>query len=159
MKRTGYLFVLLVGCGGGSDANVEGDFTIALTNRDNGCNFANWTVGDTAANIPVVIAQTESNVQATVNGGAGLALDLAFGARTYSGTVDGNDLLLELQGSRAQSMGNCAFTYNSQIDARIDVDTLTGRIDYTTATNGNTDCAPIDGCVSFQEFNGTRPPT
>jgi hypothetical protein len=23
---------------------------------------------------------------------------------------------------------------------------------------GNSDCAPYDGCTSFQEMNGTRPP-
>ena len=27
---------------------VAGNYTIALTNRDNGCMLANWTVGDTA---------------------------------------------------------------------------------------------------------------
>ena len=158
MKRARWLFVACAACGG-SDANVEGDYSIALTNRENGCNFPNWTVGETAANIPVVIVQVGNEVDATVNGLAGAALDFSFGSRTYEGTVDGDDLLLDLQGSRAQSMGNCAFTYNSTIDARLQGDALTGRIDYTTASNGNTDCAPIDGCVSVQEFNGTRPPT
>ncbi len=49
-------------------------------------------------------------------------------------------------------------TFNSEIRAVIDGDILTGQINYTSATNGNPDCAGITGCRSFQDFNGTRPP-
>jgi len=35
-------------------------------------------------------------------------------------------------------------------------DTLDGQIDYTSATNGNPDCAGIESCDSFQELTGTR---
>ena len=75
-----------------------------------------------------------------------------------NGDVDGNDFVLELFGTPSQNSGNCTFTYNSVIDGAISGDTLTGRIEYRAATNGNPDCAAITGCVSFQEFNGTRPP-
>jgi len=37
-------------------------------------------------------------------------------------------------------------------------DTMTGRINYTPATNGNSDCAAVSGCLTYQEFNGSRPP-
>lgn len=142
----------------GSDADVAGDYTIALTNRDNGCQFANWTEGETASSIPVVITQDGSNVTATVNGGAGIVLDLALGSRVYNGDVDGDDVFLELFGTRAQQSGDCTFTYNSVIDASIAGDVLTGRIEYRAATNDNPGCAAIEGCLSFQDFNGTRPP-
>ena len=159
MQRFACSFLIIAAaCGGDSDANVAGDFTIALTNRDNGCELENWVVGNQATNIPVVITQSGADVTATVNGAAGVVLDLALGARVYTGTVDGNDLLLELFGTRGQQRGNCSFTFNSNIDASISGDTLTGRIDYRAATNANPDCAPLEGCVSFQEFNGTRPP-
>ena len=152
------ILVTVAACGGGSDADVEGDFTIALTNRDNGCELANWTVGEQSSNIPVLIAQDGAEVTATVNGIAGGVLDLALGSRIYTGTVDGDDLALELFGTRGQQRGNCSFTFNSNIDASISGDTLTGRIEYRAATNANPDCAALEGCVSFQEFNGTRPP-
>jgi hypothetical protein len=158
MKRLYPILVLVAACGG-SDENVEGDYTIALTNRDNGCMFANWTVGEQAAGIPVVVGQDGSNVTATINGGAGLVLDVALGGRTYTGDIDGDDVRLELFGTRGQQMGNCSFTFNSTIDAKIEEDTLTGRIEYRAATNGNPDCAALEDCLSFQDFNGTRPPS
>lgn len=150
--------ILVAAAACGSDADVAGDYTIALTNRDNGCDFANWTVGETASNIPVLITQDGSNVTATVNGGAGIVLDLVLGARAYTGGVDGDDLFLELFGTRPQQSGDCTFTYNSVIDASIAGDVLTGRIEYRAATNDNPGCAAIEGCLSFQDFNGTRPP-
>jgi hypothetical protein len=150
--------LLLVGCGGGDPADVAGNFTISLTNRDNGCNLANWTVGEQASNIPVVITQDGDNATADVQAGAGFLLDAALGSSVYTGDVDGDDLFLELFGTRAQQQGNCTFTFNSEIDASIDGDTLTGVINYRAATVGNPDCAALEGCVSFQEFNGTRPP-
>ncbi len=149
---------LLVACGGGDPANVEGDYAIALTNRDNGCNLANWTVDESSSNIPVMIEQDGSTATANVMAGAGVVLDLALGSHIYEGEIDGDDLFLELFGTRSQTQGNCTFTFNSEIDASIDGDTLTGVINYKAATVGNPDCAPLEGCVSFQEFNGTRPP-
>jgi hypothetical protein len=149
---------VLVACGGGDPADVAGDYTIALTNRDNGCNLANWTVGESSSNIPVAIEQEGSTATANVMAGAGVVLDLALGSHIYEGEVDGDDLFLELFGTRSQTQGNCTFTFNSEIDASIDGDTLTGAIRYKAATVGNPDCAPLEGCVSFQEFNGTRPP-
>jgi hypothetical protein len=156
MKRLVSL-ILFAACGGG-DANVEGDFTVAVTNRDNGCMFENWVIGESSSGIPVTIAQDGTDVAASIEGGVGAFFDLVLGAHVYTGTVNGNDLFLELFGTRGQQMGNCSFTYNSIIDGSISGDTLTGRIEYTAKTNGNPDCAALEGCVTFQDFNGTRPP-
>lgn len=131
---------------------------VAVTNRDNGCVLENWTVGEQTMGIPVVVVQDGSRVTATVNGASGFVLDLALGSRIYSGDVDGDSLYLELFGTRGQQRGNCSFTFNSVIDAAVDDDTLTGRIEYRAATNANPDCAALEGCLTFQEFNGTRPP-
>ena len=43
-----------------SDADVASDYTIALTNRDNGCMFENWTVGEQANGIPVIVTQDDA---------------------------------------------------------------------------------------------------
>ncbi|MBX3156971.1 MAG: hypothetical protein KF773_13435 [Deltaproteobacteria bacterium] len=159
MRRIGaFLWVLAVlpACGG--DADVEGNYTIAITNRDNGCNFPNWTIGQKTNGIVVDLAQDGGDVTASVGGATGGFLDLAFGAHVYKGTISGDRLSLTLFGQRSQNMGNCAFTFNSIIDATASGDSLAGRIDYTAAGNGNPDCATIDGCVTFQEFAGSRPP-
>lgn len=145
----------------GSDADVAGTYSVAVTNRDNGCMFANWTAGETAANIPVVITQRESDVTLSINGVAGVLLVGLLGAdgNTYAGEVDGSDIDVESFGTRSQSSGNCTFTYNSRITGELDGDALSGRIEYRSADNGNPDCSTISGCLTYQDFNGTRPPT
>jgi hypothetical protein len=152
---------LVAACGSDDPANVEGNFTIAVTNRDNGCNLANWTVGDSSAGIPVQIAQEGENVTATVTGLTGTGLDIALGSHVFSGQIDGSDLNLDLFGTRPQMQNTCTYTYNAKIDGSVDGDAIMGRVEYRAATTTpqNPDCASIQGCLSFQEFNGTRPPT
>lgn len=156
MRRLALAYLCATACG--DPANVAGSYTIALTNRDNGCMFANWMVGNQTSNVPVELTQSGESASATVNGVAGVALDLALGSRIYTGKVDGDHIALDLFGTRAQQSGNCAFTYNSRIDADITGDTLVGRVEYTAQTNNNPDCAALENCLSFQDFNGTRPP-
>jgi hypothetical protein len=157
MKCLLCLVVLAGGCGS-DPANVEGQYTIDVTNRDNGCNLANWTVGNSAMNIGVTINQQGANATADVTGGTAVYLDLVLGSHTFSGTVDGADLDLVLAGTRAQTTGNCTYTYDATILATLTGDALAGRINYTPASNGHSDCASIDGCVTYQDFNGIRPP-
>ncbi len=148
-------------CGGDDPVNVEGSFTIAITNRDNGCSFANWTVGESSQGIPVTITQDGAMATATVMGLTGGALNLALGSNMFSGSVDGDQVNLDLFGTRAQMQASCTFTYNAKILGSVDGDTIEGRVEYRAATTTptNPDCATIQGCLSFQEFNGTRPPT
>ena len=156
MKRY-LLLAALAACGGGSDANVAGNYTMAITNRDNGCNFNGYTVG-TQNSVAVNITQTDSDVMATVTGGGGFLLALVVGSNIYAGSVDGNDVDLKITGNIAMNMGNCAFTYNSEIHATADDNSMSGRIEYRSVTNMNSDCTAITGCLTFQEFAGSRPP-
>lgn len=150
------LAVMLGGCGG-EDADISGNYTMALTNRDNGCNFMNYQVG--AQNtVMVAITQDGSNATATVGGFGGVLLGVAVGSNVYTGTVDGDDVDLQIIGDVAFTSGNCAFTYNSEIKATADGDSMSGRIEYRAATNNNPDCAAITGCLTYQEFAGSRPP-
>lgn len=161
MRRTLPIVLLvgaatLAGCGG--TANVEGDFSINVANRENGCGFDNWD-GNTAANIPVGITQDGESATATVGGLTATFLDLWLGGHVFNGSVDGSHLDLTLTGTRAQSQGACAYTYDAVIDADIDGDVLTGEIRYEAKTNGQADCGTLNGCASVQELNGARPPT
>lgn len=156
MKRL-ILLAGLAACGG-NPVNAEGTYTIAVTNRDNGCNFANWTVGDSATGIQVVINQEGSSVNADVMGATRIYLDLVLGSHVFTGKVDGDELDMTILGTRSATMGNCTLTVDANLLATLDGDVLTGRIDYSYHGNGNSDCAPYDGCISFQEMNGTRPP-
>jgi hypothetical protein len=160
MKSLVVLGVLVAsGSGCSSDpAQIAGDYTVGVTNRDNGCNFANWTTGNMTAGVDVKIAQSGATVTADVTGGVGAVLDFAFGASAFTGTIDGNELDLTLEGTRVQQTGTCTYTYNGEIIATANNDILMGRINYTPATNGNSDCAAVAGCLTYQEFNGSRPP-
>lgn len=157
MKRLILLVGLVAGCGGDT-VNAEGQYTINVTNKDNGCNFQNWTVGDSATNIGVTINQQGTSANADVMGVTRGYLDLVLGSHIFNGTVDGSDLDLKIAGTRSGTQGNCTLTIDAEMLATLNGDVLTGRINYHYRGNGNTDCAPYDGCTSFQEMNGTRPP-
>lgn len=148
---------LLIGCGGSDPVDAEGTYSIGLTKRDNGCNFSNWTVGEQTTGVSVVITQNGSAAVAEVQGIAGGYLDLVLGAHTFSGDVDGTHLDLVLQGTRAMTTGNCTYNYDAQIDAILVGDALSGKINYTAATNGHSDCAAIE-CLTVQDLSGSRPP-
>jgi len=150
------LWICVAACAS-DDANAAGDYAITLTDRDNGCNLGNWTSGATSA-APVTLTQSGNNVTAVVNGLAGLALDLAVGGHSYAGKVNGTTLELNLFGTRSNTAGNCTYTLNARIHAVLDGMNLTGQVDYTSATNGNPDCAGIASCDSFQDLSGSRAP-
>ena len=143
---------------GETDVDAAGDYSIALTNRDNGCEFTDWTEGNTSQNIPFVITQDGSEVTGTVEGLSGTFLALWLGTNVFHGEVGGSSIEMTAFGTRSLAQGNCAYTINATVDASLDGDLLEGSIVYTAATNGNPDCSTLDGCESTQDFNGTRPP-
>jgi hypothetical protein len=161
MRRfiAGLGLAVVVGCGDGEPANVAGNFTVAVTNGANGCNLMNWQPGASTTGIGVTVTQDGSNASATVEGLVGAFVQAALGSRTFTGEVRGTRLDLDLIGTNAQTTGNCTYTYDALLDGNIDGDVITGTITYTAATNDQTDCAPLEGCASVQDFNGTRPPT
>lgn len=159
MTRFALLALVVVAACSSSPANVAGDYSVALTNRANGCNFQNWTVDATTQGVSVTITQQDADATATVNGVAGGYLDVVLGGHAFAGTVDGDDVDLTLFGTRSGTMGNCTYTFNAIMHGTLAGDALSGTIDYAAKTNGNPDCAPIEGCATVQEFAGVRPPT
>lgn len=157
MKRLIWLVVLAAGCSS-DPVDAEGMYTVSVTNRTNGCNFMNWTEGESAAGIQVAINQEGSDANADVMGATRVYLDVVLGTHVFNGTVDGDELDLKIEGTPSTTTGNCTWSVDAQLLANLDGDVLTGRINYTVAGNGHADCAPYDGCVSYQDMNGTRPP-
>jgi hypothetical protein len=145
------------GCGGSDPADVTGTYGVGITNRANGCQFQNWEENAMTPGISVVVAQDDSTATADVQGGAGFVLDVAIGGHVFEGEVDGNHLDLAIMGTRANTQGNCTFTYDATLSANLVGDALMGTISYTAAHNNHSDCAAIE-CVSTQEFSGSRPP-
>jgi len=151
-----FLLVCVAACG--SPANVAGSYAVNLTNKDNGCQFDNWTVGSMTSNVLISITQSSGDATATVTGVAGAYLAVILGSAAFTGTVDGNSLTLKLFGTRSATKGSCSYTINAVIRAASNGDLIEGTISYESATNGSPDCATIEGCASAQAFNGTRPP-
>ena len=148
----------VAGCGD-DPANVAGDYSIAVTNRSNGCDLTNWTEGNTAQDIPVEIVQNGSAATADVTGGVGGLLDVWLGSSLFTGEVAGNHLDLLLTGTTEYAEGECDYTMNATIDATLDGDALEGEIRYEAQTDLDPECGDLTGCVSVQEFVGVRPPS
>jgi len=142
----------------GSDVDATGDYSLSLTNRENGCNFDNWTEGESSTGVPLTITQSGSAITGEVGGVGGVFLGLALGSNVFEGDVSGDDLDMTLFGTNSATEGNCTYTINAVFDGSLDGDVVTGEIRYTAATNDNPDCASLEGCASRQELNGTRPP-
>lgn len=160
MMRFAPALLALAACGGDEPVDAAGTYTISLTNRENGCMHANWTVGDTTAGIGVVMTQNGEAITADVQpGGARVALDLILGDHVFVGTVDGNKLDLLIEGTSSFAMGTCDYTIDALIGATLDGDVLSGDILYRNQTDGSTDCGALTGCTSRQEMLGNRPPS
>lgn len=156
MKRL-ICLALLAACSN-DPVDAEGTYTLAVTNRDNGCNFTGWTIGDSASNIPVTINQEGANADAIVMGLTGTYVSAVLGSNVFQGKVDGDELDLRINGTTKITTGNCVdHTIDARFVATLTGDVLVGRINYTIVGTG-ADCAPYDGCISYQDMNGTRPP-
>src|SRR5262249_22609792 len=106
--------------------------------------------------VGVQFTQSDKSVSATVMGVAGGLLSSAFGTNVFTGTISDVNLDLTITGNVGQTMGNCAYTRNAEIVATYANNTITGSVRYTNKDNANSDCAI--GCVSIQDFAGSRPP-
>ena len=161
MKRAIWVAVVLAACSS-SPANVAGTYTVAGTDEANGCMLGNggWMQGNTFTGVTVTITQTPGSSSATamVTGLGSLGLDALLGTSSFTGSVDGDAVDLKAIGTVAQHSGNCTYTADGEIKATLSGDSLAGTIDYTTQTNNDTDCTGIQGCLSTQDFNGSRPP-
>ena len=155
----GILLLVLAACGS-DPADVAGDYTVALTDGDNGCLLGNFMEGNQATGIDVTITQSGSSATALVGGIAGVALTAAIGSNSLSGSVDGDQVTLTHDGTvpQTEQVPDCEYTINAEIDGTLTNDALAGQVRYTAADNGGTGCPAIHGCVSTQDFSGSRPP-
>jgi len=138
------------------DAVAAGDYTMTVTNRENACNFGNWTVG-AAASATATLTQNSDDVTASVTGLGALLLEASVGGHVFTGKIDGGSMTLTLIGTRSNTMGGCTYTVNAEIDARLRGDILVGALNYRTATDGSAACDAISTCLSSQDLTGTRP--
>jgi hypothetical protein len=72
--------------------------------------------------------------------------------RTAFGGATRRAFALLVLGLLAAALGGC-----SSDPAQIAGADVTGGVG-SEPTNGNSDCAAVSGCLTYQEFNGSRPP-
>ncbi|MCB9593109.1 MAG: hypothetical protein H6719_10285 [Sandaracinaceae bacterium] len=148
--------VVAAGC---APADVAGNYSVNLTNGENGCGLDNWTVGESTANIPIVVTQSDDTVQLDVQGLGGTYLDVVLGSSLFNGNVSGNGISAALIGSNAGRQGGCTYTTTVDLDATVDGDFIEGELQWRPVTNGHADCGILETCRNYQSFNGTRPPS
>ena len=139
-------------------ANLNGNYTVSVTNADNGCNLDNWETGKSTSDIPFLIEQNGTTVNGTLQGVAAIALGLSIGTNKFQGTSTGSDFQITAYGTIPRTQNQCTFTLNAAISGGISGDAISGTISYAPAASDNPDCASLQ-CTSTQNFNGTRPPS
>jgi hypothetical protein len=162
MARASILALVIVAASCGSDApvDVNGDYTIAVTAQQNGCQIPNWTVGAMSSGIQLSIVQNpgSSALTGSVGGATGLLLSLVLGTNAFTGRISGPTIEALLTG-KSFTQGDCNYVIQVDLKGQLAGDVLTGTIDFTTSTNHSPSCGVLEGCHSLEAFNGTRPPT
>jgi hypothetical protein len=149
---------------GGSDSSVgappadfAGKYSISVKNVDNGCNYQNWNVGQTAQNVEFDITQSGSNVTGNVRGVANIYF-AALGIGALDGTASGTSASMDAVGTTSVAQGKCAYFVRAVIDLTLTGNTVNGTVTYSNQTNGSPDCGALTTCSSRQEVAGSRPP-
>jgi hypothetical protein len=152
-------------CGGGSvesppaPADVSGNYTLAITNGTNGCQFSNWTSGSSTQGVHLTLDQSGADAGATVTGLVGALFDVILGGMPhFEGTVSGTSFTLTAVGTNSATDGQCSFTIKATMTGTETGDAIQGQISYGETTNGSADCGFHATCASVQSYAGVRTP-
>lgn len=151
----------LCGCSseGEFTTDVSGEYTVAITNGPSSCSdFKDWMQGATTKDpVQLSLTQSDKSVHGAVNGPAGVFFTLWLGSAEFNGSISGTEFTLTNYGQRANTVGNCIYTYNVNVAGTQTNDSISGTITYAPKTNGNPDCDAVE-CSATQDFSGSRPP-
>ena len=162
--------VLLLGLGGAcgdsdTPVDVSGSYSLSIKNGPNECMVPAWMADQmSVGQVTLVLTQQADPTQVSgqVMGAGGFVegiFRLLYGSNTFSGTVSGSSLMMDLVGGGSPEMtGACTSTRHARAVATVDKDTITGTLFHYYKTNNVPDCAYRASCNNTQTFNGTRPP-
>lgn len=153
------LMTVAGGCGKEGPTDVDGTYRVLnVSDGSNECMLADWKEGDQQPAASIVMVQDpkdRSKLTGTIEGLATLAA--LAGSRTFTGTLRGDQVSLELDGSPApETAGGCTFTRTALLDADAIADYLAGGIGHRFETNEHPDCGYRTTCVSVQDFTAKR---
>src|SRR5258706_1024456 len=75
-------------------ADAGGNYTVALTNGQNGCSFESWEVGKSTSGVGFDITQDGKTLSGTLDSVSALVLGLVIGSADFKGSIDGSDFSL-----------------------------------------------------------------
>jgi hypothetical protein len=155
------LAVALAACSGsggsGLPVDLSGQYSVSVTNTDNGCNYANWTIGQSLQNVEFDITQSGADVSGDIRGLAGAYFAL-LGIGTLKGTVSGSSASLTAVGTNSIKQGQCSYFVRATADVTLTGNTINGTVTYSNETNKAPDCGSLATCSSHQSVAGSRPP-
>jgi hypothetical protein len=141
----------------GSPADISGNYSVSVTNTNNGCNYANWRVGDTAQNVTFEVTQSGDQASGNVRGLANIYFAF-LGIGTLTGKVTGSSASLSAVGTTGIKQGQCAYFVRATADFSLTGNTINGTVTYRNETNHAADCGTLETCTSTQSIAGSRPP-
>jgi hypothetical protein len=156
------LFALLAACGDDDSsssppADVSGNYSVSVTNTDNGCGYNGWTIGQSTQNIAFVVTQNGVAASGEVKGAANFYFAV-LGIGPLAGTVDGAHANMAADGTLHLKDGNCDYVVRATADFTLTGDTINGTMTYSNTTNGDPSCGTKSTCTSTQSIAGSRPP-
>ncbi len=154
ITRAAWLLVLASGCESVFPLDppaVQGNYSGRVTNGENGCQIAFFNPGDEAVANAIVV-QERDRVTATVDGVLASGLDLLYGSHAFVGTADDLELTLGLAGTIMANTNGCVHTFTAELTATSTADVLSGRLRHLANGDGSTECMPLMGCESVQDF-------
>lgn len=137
----------------GTTVSGLGDYTLTLTNADNGCRFPQWHSGDSSMT-PFTLSATGAMLVGEPHGPMATVLDQWLGAHTFIGAAHGAALALTLTGTKPAMQRDCTYTFDATLDATIAGAMLSGTLTYRPRTTG--DCGDLTDCTTTQELHGVR---
>jgi hypothetical protein len=152
------LVAAVAGCSASSEpppAAVAGNYTLTVTDQQNGCSVENFATNASQTGITIAIAQNGGFLSATVMGSSGLVLAFSTGD-TISGTIEGEEASLSSSASHMQ--GNCAYSTTATANIAFHNGQAQGTMLYTDTGNGDPSCGVMQQCTSTQTFTGTLMP-
>jgi hypothetical protein len=134
-------------------AQVAGDYTLTVTDNQNGCQVENFTTGATQSGITMAVTQNGTSLSATGTASSGLMLAFATG-NTLNGWIDGQEA--SLSSTVTHTVGGCTYSTTATANLTFSGNQVQGSVLYTDSGNGSPDCNVMQQCTSTQTVNGSR---
>lgn len=159
------LFVAAAACGSSDTYSApppdfSGAFNVSVTNATNGCNYGNWTNGQSTQNVGFTITQSGNSVTGSITNPVIDAYFKLLGITAFAGSVSGDKAELSATGTTSlkDMTTSCAYYVKTTIDITLTGDTINGTLTYSDVVNDPNACGALTTCTSVQNVSGSRPP-